>query len=128
MQHEVNPIDFKTVLDYITLNHEVSDEPWVVNVMNPKTVRALLCSSCHANHRKAYGLFLGATMIGYAVVHTPTKTLDLLHIAEDFRGKGNAIRLLQVLDVERVTLDERNLRAVNLYTKLGYELEFYEDC
>lgn len=127
MKPVVQPVNLQTVLDYITLNQEVTEEPWVMAVLDPKTTRLLLTNGKHAHQRKAYGLFIGSTMIGYAVVHLPSQTLDLLHVAEDFRGNGYSTQLLSELNIKRVALDVRNIRATNLYTKLGYELEFFED-
>jgi len=127
MKHEVQEVSVDTVLGYLTLNHEASNEPWVKSVMDAKTVKMMLCNGSYARNRKAYGLFLGETMIGYAVVHHPSETLDLLHIAEDFRGMGYAKKFLRELDVSMVAVDGNNQRAVNLYTSLGYELEFIEE-
>ncbi|ABY62875.1 acetyltransferase [Pseudomonas phage 201phi2-1] len=127
MKHDVQEVTTQTVLDYITLNREESDAPWVQSVMDSKTVKMLLCNGEYARQRKAYGMFLGGTMIGYAVVHRPSETLDLLHIAEDFREMGYAKAFLRELDITAVAVDPRNTRAINLYTDLGYELDFIEE-
>lgn len=127
MSYAVSEVNLNTVLQYVALNAEVSEDPWVEAVMNPKTIRLILCNGTNARDRKAYGLFIGETMIGYAVVHGPTQTLDLLHVAEDFRGLGYGYKFLKELNIQRVVLDARNIRATNLYTQLGYELEFFEE-
>lgn len=78
----------------------------------------------HGRDRKGWGLFKGSDMIGYAVVHGPTKHLDLLHLAEPYRGRGLGEQFLRKLSIEAVTVDERNTIALNLYNKLGYLTEF----
>lgn len=115
------------VIEYIALNQTTSEEPWVQAVLDAKTVKLMLLNGNYAKQRKAYGLWLGSTMIGYAVAHLPSQTLDLLHVAEEFQGRGFGEQFLRELDVQRVVLDARNIRATNLYTKLGYELEFFEE-
>lgn len=127
MKPDVREVSLKTVLQYLILNYEVSEEPWVESVMDTRTVKLMLSNGSYAKQRKAHGLFLGETMIGYAVIHVPSETLDLLHVAEDFRGSGYSTAFLKELAVSNVVVDSRNIRAINLYTKLGYELEFFED-
>lgn len=113
------------VVEYIELNRTETAEPWVEAVLDVKTARLMLLNGSYAKDRMAYGLWLGANMIGYAVVHRPSKTLDLLHIAEEYQGRGFGKQFLSELDIENVVLDARNIRATNLYTQLGYDLEFF---
>lgn len=125
MKPVVMSASVEEVIEYIELNKSDSEEPWVQAVLDAKTAKLILLNGSYAKQRKAYGLWLGSNMVGYAVVHLPSQTLDLLHVAEEYQGRGLGKYFLSQLDVVAVVLDARNVRATNLYTQFGYELEFF---
>lgn len=126
MEYEILVVNADQVTTYINQCDESSQDPWIQSVVDIDTVRMMMLNGKHGRERKGYGIFLGGDlMIGYAVIHTPTKHLDLLHIDEDFRGRGVGEQFLRQLDIETVTVDERNTTAINLYNKLGYLTEFF---
>lgn len=127
MSLEVREVSPSDVLNYIRLNKDDVNIPWIASVTNERTVGLILGNGVYAKQRKAYGLYNSDNMIGYAVIHYPTLTLDLLHLAEPYRGKGFGEWFLKELDANTVTVDASNIVAVNLYTKLGYNLEFFEE-
>lgn len=127
MPVDVQEVGVNVIEQYIIMNPEDLSNPWVASVMDLKVVMMMLKNGRHSRERKSYGLFIGDVMIGYAVIHVPYKHLDLLHVAEDFRGRGYAERFLRQLDIASVVVEASNAPAITLYTKLGYDLELYEE-
>ena len=77
-----------------------------------------------------YGIFLDQELIGYAMLKgVPEKPQIGINIDEPFWGRGYGFEAMQRLEKEAkkkgchklsLLVDERNLRAINLYKKLNY--------
>lgn len=88
------------------------------------TVKVLLTSGAFSRDRSAWAVVLENRVVGYAVVDTRIRTLDLLHLAPEIRGKGLGKWFLQHLNIKTVVVDIRNKVALALYKGLGYEIEY----
>lgn len=123
----VRPINYNIIKWY--LEHNKTDKqdtaPWISAVEDPSTAEALLTDSTFEG-RKGYGLYTAGALIGYAIVNSKTKHLDVMQIAPAFRGKGFGKQFLSKLDIKSVTVDRDNIPAIKLYEQMGYELD-YED-
>lgn len=127
MQAEIQDVCVNTVLKYVA-KHEANDlDVWERVVLCKDTIVPMLVNGAYARDRTKHGLFVAGVMVGYAVVHAPLKVLDLLHLDPDHRGKGLGEWFLRQLDIEAVSVDPENVKAVQLYDKLGYELDFIKD-
>lgn len=127
MKFEVQDVSKQVVLDYIDAVPATTAPIWERVVLDRETVVPMLFNGSYARERECFGLYIDGAIKGYAVVHAKNRELDLLHIHDDIRGMGYGERFLRELDIEAVTVDGQNTLAVNLYTKLGYEIEFMEE-
>lgn len=125
---DVNRVGYDDIVDYLNSNQESIKQPWVQVVTDQKIIKMMLNNGSYGKQRRAYGLFHRSTMIGYCVVNPRVQSLDLLHIAEGFRGKGLAERFLRQFDIDNVVVDPRNEAAIHLYSKLNYNLSFAEEA
>lgn len=127
MKIAVEEINTATLLNYVQ-KQPLADIPiWEKVVLDQRTIIPMLTNGSYAKHRKSYGLFIENSMCGYAVVYGPEQTLDLMHIAQGVRGNGLSKQLLNQLDVTNCVVDQNNLVAINLYTKLGLDIELIKD-
>lgn len=127
MKIAVEEINTATVLDYVQKQPTTGVPIWEKVVLDQQTIIPMLTNGSYAKHRKSYGLFIENSMCGYAVVYGPEQTLDLMHVAQGVRGNGLSKHLLNELNVTNCVVDENNLVAINLYTKLGYDIELIKE-
>lgn len=120
----VEPITKESVYGYIERQPAVGLPEWELAVLDQTTVKAMLSNGNYARERKAFGLLKDQNIIGYAVVHEPTKTLDLLHLSDVYRGLGFGESFLNQLDITDVSVDSRNKKAIKLYDRLKYTIDF----
>ena len=83
-----------------------------------------------SDNRIVYCIYLDQEPIGYAMLKgIPDKIQVVINIDEPFWGKGYGFEVMELLEkaakekgCRKISLmvDERNLRAVNLYQKLNY--------
>lgn len=78
-----------------------------------------------------YGVFLEGELIGYAMLKDfPNKAQIGISLDEPFWGHGYGLETMKLLEQEArknncqkisLLVDERNIRALNLYQKLNYQ-------
>lgn len=122
---QVKPVNYNVVKWYIENNRTPGTTlpPWVRAVEDTSTAEALLTHHSFRGH-KAFGCYLSGAMIGYAIVYTPRRHLEVMQMSPKFRGKGYGKLFLNELDIVSVNVDRDNTGAVRLYESMGYELEY----
>lgn len=127
MQLEIQDVSLDQILDYTCKQDMVGIKMWERVVLDSAMITPMLRNGAYSKLRKSYGLFVEGVMVGYAVTYPPENTLDLLHITKGCRGNGLAEWFLRDLCVDNVSVDVNNQAAINLYTKLGYEIDLIKE-
>ena len=128
MKTQVEVVSVNAILAYAFAQDKDNVTVWENVVLDPTTIKPMMCNGAAARNRKGFGLFIGSDMVGYAVVDESYHCLDLMHITADLRGQGLGKAFLKQLDIKRVCVDACNHAAINLYTQMGYEIEYLEDA
>lgn len=127
MEVEVQDVPLANILAYTYKQPQEDVEIWEKVVLDYNTIWPMLTNGRSAMSRQGYGLYVGAEMVGYAVVDEANGSLDLMHIAKGSRGLGLSKRFLNQLNIKITCVDENNIVARNLYTQLGYDIELIKE-
>lgn len=124
MKCEVHEVPYIVLKQYVEQHFRDGLPDWETVTLDDKTLQMLLTRGAYAKDRTAWAVILEGRVMGYAVVDDRTKTLDLLHLASEVRGKGLSKWFLRHLNIKKVVVDIHNKVALALYKGLGYEIEF----
>lgn len=124
MKCEVHEVPYIVIKQYVEQQAKDGLPEWETVTLDDDTVKLLLMNGAFARERSAWTVVLEGRVVGYAVVDDRMKTLDLLHLAPEVRGKGLGKWFLQHLNIKNVVVDIRNKVALALYKGLGYEIEY----
>ena len=124
MKLEVHEVPYIVIKQYLEQQAKDGLPEWEAVTLDLDTVKMLLHNGAYARDRSAWAVVLEGRVMGYAVVYNPQRTLDLLHLAPEVRGKGLGKWFLQHLNIKEVVVDFRNKVALALYKRLGYEIEY----
>lgn len=120
------PVKFWDIKQYLIRYGEEHGPHYIRTVVNPNTAQALLDPQRY-KHYRGYGMYVGNTMVGYAVVHEVNSLLSLLHVAKGYRGQGLAENFVKQLGIKETIVCRENVRAIKFYQKLGIEYTFDDE-
>lgn len=124
MQFEIQDVSHKSIKEYIDVQDRSGIADWEATVLDQSIVKTMLVNGSYAKQRTAWVMVQNGETLGYAITHDPSRSLEMLHLNKAVRGKGLGEWFLRNLNIKEVVVDAMNTAALNLYRKLGYEIDF----
>lgn len=119
-------VRFWDIKQYLLIHGQETGPHYLTAVTHPRMAQALLDPQRY-QHYQGYGLFVGAEMVGYAVIKETESLLSLMHISPSYRSQGLGEQFLHQLNVNETIVNRDNHGAIKFYERLGIAYTFDDE-